>query len=48
MPIRLVLAEKKLNFIDRQVYLRAREQQPAAYLKLKPNGYQPTLMHDGR
>jgi glutathione S-transferase len=46
--VRLVIAEKGLKVCERHIDLRAREQQAPEYLKLNPNGYVPTLVHDGR
>ena len=46
--VRLALAEKSLDFTDRQVSLKDNEQLSDWYLKLNPNGVVPTLVHDGR
>ena len=46
--VRLVIAEKGLDTVERHIDLRAREQQTPEYLKLNPKGYVPTLVHDGR
>ena len=46
--VRLVISEKRLKVIEHHIDLRARQQQTAEYLKLNPNGYVPTLVHDGR
>ena len=46
--VRLVIAEKGLDVVEHHIDLRAREQQTPDYLKLNPNGYVPTLVHDGR
>jgi glutathione S-transferase len=46
--VRLCLAEKELNFIDRRVDYAKREQLAPWYLKLNPNGVVPTLVHEGR
>jgi glutathione S-transferase len=46
--VRLCLAEKGLEFVDRRVDWRKREQHSEAYLKLNPNGVVPTLVHDGQ
>lgn len=46
--VRLVIAEKGLEVVEHHIDLRAREQQTPRYLKLNPNGYVPTLVHDGR
>lgn len=45
--VRLVLAEKQLDFVSRPVDLRANENLTPAYLALNPNGVVPTLVHDG-
>lgn len=45
--VRLCLAEKKLDFVDRRVDYSEREQLSPQYLKLNPNGVVPTLVHDG-
>ncbi len=44
--VRLTLAEKGLDYEDRHLNLRAGDQKDPAYLKLNPNGYVPTLVHD--
>ncbi len=46
--VRLVLAEKKLDFTSREVNLVAGEQHAPDYVKLNPNHVVPTLIHDGR
>jgi glutathione S-transferase len=46
--VRLVLAEKGLDFISRDVNLVAGEQHAPDYVKLNPNHVVPTLVHDGR
>lgn len=45
--VRLALAEKGLEWIDRPVDLLAFEQLRPDYLRLNPNGVVPTLVHDG-
>lgn len=45
--VRLVLAEKQLDFIDRQLSFQKNEHLAPEYLKLNPNGVVPTLIHDG-
>lgn len=45
--VRLVLAEKGLEWVDRQVDFLKREQISDWYLRLNPNGVVPTLVHDG-
>ncbi len=44
----MVIAEKGLVVVERHLDLRARDQQRPDYLKLNPNGYVPTLVHNGR
>ena len=46
--VRLVLAEKGIAVVEHHLDLRARDQQRPEYLRLNPNGYVPTLVHDGR
>jgi len=46
--VRLVLAEKNLDFISRDVNLVAGAQHAPAYVKLNPNHVVPTLIHYGR
>jgi glutathione S-transferase len=46
--VRLVLAEKSLDFTSRDVNLVAGEQHAPDYVKLNPNHVVPTLVHDGR
>ena len=45
--VRLVLAEKGLDFDSREVNLMAGEQHDPAYVALNPNHVVPTLVHDG-
>lgn len=45
--VRLVLAEKGLDWESRHLDLRAGDTQTADYLKLNPRGVVPTLDHDG-
>lgn len=45
--VRLVLAEKGVAFEHRLVDLAIYKQFDPDYLKLNPNGYVPTLVHDG-
>jgi len=45
--VRLVLAEKGLDFVSRPVNLRLNENLAPDYLALNPNGVVPTLVHDG-
>ena len=46
--VRLVLAEKGLDWVDCRVNLAAEEHLTPAYLALNPNGVVPTLVHDGK
>jgi glutathione S-transferase len=46
--VRFVLEEKQLAYQGILVNLLALEQHTPAYLKLNPNGFVPTLVHDGR
>lgn len=46
--VRLVLAEKNLEWESHLLNLRLRDQHQPAYLKLNPNGVVPTLVHDGQ
>jgi len=45
--VRLVLAEKGLDWVDRRLDLSKNEHLTPAYLALNPNGVVPTLVHDG-
>jgi glutathione S-transferase len=45
--VRVVLAEKKLEYREHLMTLRGDQFDPA-YMKLNPNGVVPTLVHDGR
>ena len=45
--VRLVLAEKRLEWEDRQINFSKNEHIAPEYLKLNPNGVVPTLVHDG-
>jgi glutathione S-transferase len=45
--VRLVLAEKGLEFESHEVNLMAGEQNDPAYVELNPNHVVPTLVHDG-
>ncbi len=44
--VRFTLEEKGLKYEDRHLNLRAGDQKTPDYLKLNPNGYVPTLVHD--
>ncbi|MGQ0654492.1 MAG: glutathione S-transferase family protein [Betaproteobacteria bacterium] len=46
--VRVVLAEKKLEWQDRRLELLKFEHLRPQYLKLNPNGVVPTLIHDGK
>ena len=46
--VRLVLAEKGLDFTSHDVNLVAGEQHAPDYVKLNPNHVVPTLVHEGR
>lgn len=45
--VRMCLAEKNLDWVDRRVNLAANENLTASYLAINPNGVVPTLVHDG-
>ncbi len=45
--VRFALAEKGLAYEAHHLNLRAGDQKAPEYLKLNPNGYVPTLVHDG-
>lgn len=45
--VRLCLAEKGLAYDGKHLDLRAGDQKRPDYLALNPNGYVPTLVHDG-
>jgi glutathione S-transferase len=45
--VRICLAEKGLDWIDRRVNLGKNENLTPEYLALNPNGVVPTLVHDG-
>jgi glutathione S-transferase len=45
--VRICLAEKSLEWVDRQVDLSGGEHLTPAYLAINPNGVVPTLVHDG-
>jgi glutathione S-transferase len=46
--VRLVFAEKNLDFVSREVDLIAGAQHDPEYVKLNPKHVVPTLVHDGR
>jgi len=45
--VRMVLAEKALDFVSHPIDLIKGEQHDPAYVKLNPNHVVPTLVHDG-
>jgi glutathione S-transferase len=45
--VRLVLAEKGLDFASHEIDLMAGGQHDPEYVKLNPNHVVPTLVHDG-
>lgn len=45
--VRMSLAEKKLDWVDRQIVFSRGDHLKPEYLKLNPNGVVPTLVHDG-
>jgi glutathione S-transferase len=45
--VRLVLDEKHIDFVSREIDLLAGAQHDPAYVKLNPNHVVPTLVHDG-
>jgi glutathione S-transferase len=45
--VRLCLAEKNIEWVNRPVNTRANEHLTPQYLKLNPNGVVPTMVHDG-
>jgi glutathione S-transferase len=46
--VRLCLAEKQLDWTDREIDLTRAQQLSPEYLELNPNGVVPTLVHDGQ
>ena len=46
--VRLVLAEKELDWVGHHIDLKKGEQAEPGYLKINPKGLVPTLVHDGR
>lgn len=46
--VRLTLAEKGLDFEDRQIDLKKNENLADWYLEINPNGVVPALVHDGK
>src|SRR5215510_8769764 len=45
--VRLVLAEKGLDYTSREISFAREEQLAPEYLEINPNGVVPTLVHDG-
>jgi glutathione S-transferase len=45
--VRMVLAEKKLDWVDHQINFTRGDHLSDAYLAMNPNGVVPTLVHDG-
>lgn len=45
--VRMALAEKQLDWVDRRLVFSNFDQLKPEYLKLNPNGVVPTLVHDG-
>lgn len=45
--VRLVLAEKGIDYTSREINFALEEQLDPEYLKINPNGVVPTLVHDG-
>lgn len=45
--VRLVLAEKRLEYTSHEISFAREEQLTPEYLQLNPNGVVPTLVHDG-
>jgi glutathione S-transferase len=46
--VRLVLAEKKIDHVSREISFATQEQLSPEYLALNPNGVVPTVVHDGQ
>lgn len=46
--VRVVLAEKGLDWVSHEVNLAAQEHVTAEYQSINPNGVVPTLVHDGK
>jgi glutathione S-transferase len=47
LKVRICLAEKRIEWIDRRLVSKDEEHLSDWYLKLNPNGVVPTLVHDG-
>jgi glutathione S-transferase len=48
LKVRICLAEKGLDWVDRRLVSKNHDHLSDWYLKLNPNGVVPTLIHDGR
>ena len=48
LKVRILLAEKGLDWVDRRLVSKNHDHLSDWYLKLNPNGVVPTLIHDGR
>jgi glutathione S-transferase len=48
LKVRLCLAEKRLDWVDKRLVSKDHDHLSDWYLKLNPNGVVPTLIHDGR
>jgi glutathione S-transferase len=48
LKVRICLAEKGLEWVDRRLISKNHDHLTDWYLKLNPNGVVPTLIHDGR
>jgi glutathione S-transferase len=48
LKVRICLAEKGLEWVDRRLVSKDHDHLSDWYLKLNPNGVVPTLVHDGR
>lgn len=46
--VRLVLAEKKIDYTSREISFARQEQLSPDYLAINPNGVVPTVVHDGQ
>lgn len=47
LKVRICLAEKRLEWVDRRLVSKNHDHLSDWYLKLNPNGVVPTLVHDG-
>jgi glutathione S-transferase len=47
LKVRIALAEKELDWVDRRLVSKDNDHLSDWYLKLNPNGVVPTLVHDG-